>query len=262
MRMTRFTSLAAGLVLAATGTAAAHYTFILPEKFRVSPGQALVVGFHASDSFPESTRLPKNLQAASLHTAKSTVPVAGFREDGLRQVATITPPSGYSIVTAVNPAKTEEIKPNSFTSYLKEESLTHAIADREKRGETDKPGRERYSMYLKSIVLAGAPNDGYKHVVGLPIEIVPEKDPLQLKAGESLPVRVLLKGAPAKNLQLFAASTGSPTNKNIGKTDANGRIAVPVSAGKWRLHTILMERITAPDADWESFWATLTFEIP
>jgi hypothetical protein len=39
------------------------------------------------------------------------------------------------------------------------------------------------------------------------------------------------------------------------------RIAVPVTPGRWRLHTILMERITTPDADWESFWATLTFEV-
>ena len=48
----------------------------------------------------------------------------------------------------------------------------------------------------------------------------------------------------------------------IGKTDAQGRIALPVKSGKWRLHTIYMERIAEPDADWESFWATLTFEIP
>jgi len=52
------------------------------------------------------------------------------------------------------------MRPASFTSYLKEESLTDVIAEREKLGETDKPGRERYSMYVKSIVLAGAPNDG------------------------------------------------------------------------------------------------------
>jgi uncharacterized GH25 family protein len=97
--------------------------------------------------------------------------------------------------------------------------------------------------------------------VGSPIEIVPEKDPSQLKAGELLPVRVLIKGAAAPNLQLFAASAVTPA-KNIGKTDATGRIAVPVTAGRWRLHTIHMDRVSAPAADWESFWATLTFEIP
>src|SRR6185503_18616679 len=140
-------------------------------------------------------------------------------------------------------------------------NLTAAIESRKKLGETERPGRERYSMYVKSLVLAGAPNDGYKRVVGLPIEIVPEKDPLQVKSGQSLPVRVLFRGKPAADLQLFAASVGVP-NKNIGKTDANGRISVPVKSGRWRLHSILMQRITEPAADWESFWATLTFEIP
>jgi len=82
--MTRFTGLAVGLILAAVGTATAHYTFILPEKFRVSPGEPLIVGFHASDSFPESTQLPKRLESALLYTATSSVAMPGFREDGLR----------------------------------------------------------------------------------------------------------------------------------------------------------------------------------
>jgi hypothetical protein len=46
----------------------------------------------------------------------------------------------------------------------------------------------------------------------------------------------------------------------VGKTDDEGRIDVPVTPGQWRLHAIHMERSTKPDADWESFWATLTFE--
>ena len=46
----------------------------------------------------------------------------------------------------------------------------------------------------------------------------------------------------------------------VGKTDAQGRITVPVSKGQWRLHTIHMERI-AGDADWESLWTTLTFAV-
>src|SRR5688572_17003601 len=261
MRMTRSIGVAAALILALAGTAAAHYNFIFPEKFRVSPGETLIIGFHAADGFPESTLVPKRLQSLSLHTATSTVAITGLREEGLRQVARVKAPSGYSIVTAVNPGKADTMKAAPFLQYLQEENLTGAIDLRKKLGETEKPGRERYSMYLKSIVLAGTPNDGYKRVVGMPIEIVPEKDPSQLKAGETLPVRVLFKGKPAANLQLFSASVGKP-NKNIGKTDANGRLNVPVSKGRWRLHTIRMERITAPDADWESFWATLTFEIP
>lgn len=261
MGITRSAGLAVGLMLVLAGSAAAHYNFIFPEKFRVSPGEMMTIGYHAADSFPESTQLPKRLQSAFLHTAKTSVPIGSFREDGLRQVATIMPPSGYSVLSAVNPAKTDEMKPESFLKYLQDERLSDAIESREKMGETGKPGKERYSMYLKSIVLAGAPNDGYRHIVGLPIEIVPEKDPSQVKSGETLPVRVLYRGVPAANLQLFAASKGKATH-HVGKTDANGRIAVPVGPGPWRLHTIMMKRISEPEADWESFWATLTFDIP
>jgi uncharacterized GH25 family protein len=260
MTFTKSATLAAGLILALTSSVAAHYTFIMPEKFRVASGAEVNIGFHASDSFPESTQLPKRLENVQLHTSTGATALPAFRVDGLRQLSTIKPVNGYSIITAINPAKTENMKPASFTDYLKEESLTHVIEARAKAGETDTPGREKYSMYLKSIVLAGQPNDGYKKVVGLPIELVPEKDPYQIKKGESLPVRVLFKGAPAKNLEIFATSAGKA--KNVGKTDNNGRINVPVTTGTWRLHTILMERVTLPDADWESFWATITFEIP
>jgi uncharacterized GH25 family protein len=108
-----------------------------------------------------------------------------------------------------------------------------------------------------------AVNEGYKHAVGLPIEIVPEKDPLSLKSGEALPVRVLLRGEPARDLAVLAESSrpGYSTNHEVGRTGADGRIAIPVAAGQWRLHTIHMERSANPDAEWESFWATLTFEV-
>lgn len=71
-------------------------------------------------------------------------------------------------------------------------------------------------------------------------------------------VRVLLRGAPVANLQAHATSAGSKPQV-VGSTDAEGRVNVPVSQGRWRLHAIHMER--GSDVDWESVWTTLTFEI-
>jgi iron complex outermembrane receptor protein len=254
---------ALALVLTVVESAAGHDTFIMPDKFRVSSGETLKIGFHSSDAFPESSSLPRRLQNAFLHVAAKTVAIS-LSEDGKRMVGSVTVPNtGHIIATVVNAAATTTMKPDEFLEYIKEEGLNHVIESRARGGEADKPARERYTMYAKSIFLAGLPNDAYKHVVGLPIEIVPEKDPYGLKNGESLPVRVLFQGAPASGLEVMAASTGSATAKNhsIGRTDAQGRIDVPVTSGQWRLHTIRMERSTNPDAEWESFWATLTFEI-
>ena len=119
-------------------------------------------------------------------------------------------------------------------------------------------------MYAKAILVADAPTDLYQKVVGLPIEIVPEMDPYRLKPGESLPIRMLVRGKPAGNLEIRAASTNVQNGKtrSVGRTGPDGRISIPAQSGKWRLQTIYMERSSNRDADWESLWATLTFEVP
>jgi len=125
--------------------------------------------------------------------------------------------------------------------------------------------RSNFQAYAKSLLSAGNPNGFYQTVTGQLIEIIPEKDPYGRKPGDSLPVRVLFRGSPAPKLQIDAAWAG-PNGRAVhavGRTDAGGRITVPLAqAGKWRLHTIRMERCSDPKAaDWESFWASLTFEL-
>jgi uncharacterized GH25 family protein len=260
----RVLSLTLVLILTVVGTASAHYTFIMPEKFRVELGETLKIGFHSAEGFPESSEVGKRLQNALLHTEGRAVPISGLAEEGTRMVATITvPSSGHVVATVVNPAAIESMEAESFTKYLQEEGLGNIVDARAKSGETDKPARERYTMYAKTIMLAGAPTDAYQRPVGLPIEIIPRQDPYALKDGESLPVQVLFKGAPARDLEVMALSTAVPPIKarSIGRTDADGRIIVPIATGQWLLHTILMERSSQSDADWESYWAALTFEI-
>jgi len=255
---------ALALILMVVSNAAAHYTFVMPEKFRVSQGETLKIGFHSADSFPDRSAIAKRLQDAALHAGGATIAIKDLTEDGKRMVASVTvPASGHIVATVVNAASIENMKGESFTKYLKEEGLTPIVDARARSGETDKAARERYTMYAKTIMLAGTPNEAYQRPVGLPIEIVPEKDPYAMKSGESLPVRVLFKGSPASGLELMATAAGAAPSKaqSIGRTDAEGRIALPVTSGLWRLHTIQMERSSSPDADWESFWATLTFEV-
>lgn len=259
MRLMKSISVALLLMVAIVSDAFAHYTYVIPQSFRVSAGDTVVVGFHSGDGFPESSAVLKRLQDPAIHTDRGALKIDGLREDGKRLVASVNiPASGHVIVTAVNGAAMEEMKPPSFEKYLEEEGLGHIVQARAQRGESDRPGRERYTMYAKTIFLAGAPNDAYKTVVGLPLEIVPERDPYRLQAGESLPLRVLLRGTPVANLEIRATSAGG-TTQVVGKTDSNGRLNVPLTPGRWRLHTIHMER--GADVDWESVWTTLTFEI-
>lgn len=263
--MRRMTAFAFAFVCIQTlgGNVSAHYTFIVPEAFRVASGQAITIGVHSADGFPESAQVAKRIQDPTIHAANGRRRLEGLEDEGKRLTMSLTVGApGHVVITAVNGTATTEIEPDAFVEYLREEGLTHVVDARTQRGEADQPGKERYTMYAKAILIADAPSEGYKTTAGLPLEMVPEKDPYRLGQGESLPVRILLRGAPAPNLAVRAVSTAPGTKPYIvGRTDADGRIMVPVRQGQWRLHTIHMERTSGSDADWESLWTTLTFEI-
>jgi hypothetical protein len=217
-----------------------------------------------SDGFPQGGEVPKRLRDASLHSADGVVllgePLADIAIKRSTMTAAVSRP-GHHIATIVAAANTVAMEPGEFLDYLKEEGLTHVIDARTASGQDKLPAKERYTEYAKSIFLAGTPNDVYKKVVGLPIEIVPEKDPYALKPGNSLPVRVLVRGAPAAGLEIRTASSGGRIEAT-GRTSVDGRISIPLStAGPYRLHALHMERVTDDSADWESLWATLTFEV-
>ena len=79
-----------------------------------------------------------------------------------------------------------------------------------------------------------------------------------------LPVRVMFRGKSAQGLQLEMATfaDGQFMTTIPGRTNDQGRIEIRLQRGLCRLHTLHMERCGEPAvADWESFWASLTFEV-
>ncbi len=248
--------------------ASAHDLYLMPERFHVSRGETVGVAVHDGDAFPDSevSAALQRLRDASLRGAQGAAKVLNLHVDGRRVTGSVTVPgNGDLLLTVRTIPNFIMLEADKFTAYLKEEGLTQVIEARARSGDTAKAGRERYSKFAKAILLAGTPDDEYRHAVGHAIEIVADKNPYQLKAGDALPVRVLFRGAPAEGLQLEAAWAGPGGSKVqvIGRTDVQGKITVPLtSAGKWRLHSLKMERCAdASAADWESYWASLTFEI-
>lgn len=264
MRITSIATLALTIVSAAS----AHDLYLMPDTFFPAQGEKVTVGFHVGDSFPESEvsgRLERLVNPRLIWRAGSTA-FQHLRVEGKRDVGDATIPARGELIAAVNTIPNRiELTPGKFTEYLKEEGLTDVVAWRSQHGASSKPGKERYSKYAKSILLSG-PSDGFaSHVVGYIIEIIPEADPYALAPGQSLPIRVLFRGKPAPGLQIESAWSGKGGRKTtvVGRTGPDGRLKVPLAAaGLWRLHTIKMESCEDPAvADWESFWASLTFAV-
>lgn len=253
----------------AAATLSAHDLYLMPEKFVVAAGTPLRVVFQNGDEFPEasSPTKPERLRNTRAIGKGGKAEFENITAEAKRTVATVrVPAAGTAILTANTIPNFIELDAVKFLSYLEHENLTNAVQWRAAHGEGNKPGRERYSKYVKSLLRVGPADDFYKEKTGLTIEIIPESDPYGLRPGQMLPVQVLFRGQPAVDIAVESASLvqGKAHMETIGRTDKNGRISIPVKAtGPHRLHAIVMERCAEPKAaDWESFWASLTFSIP
>jgi hypothetical protein len=259
----------AGFVFALALQLGAHDLYLMPERFLVNSGATIEVEFHNGDSFPESEVAPRvaRLEQASLLSSSRIAPVVNLHLSGKVVRGSVKVPGpGNLILTVRTTPNFIELEPAKFSAYLKEEGLNGVMEWRSAHHEESRAGRERYTKFAKSILLAGAPDDYYRHPAGLLIEIVPEVNPYTAASNGKFPVRVLFRGESASDLQMEMSSVtarGSETTI-VGRTDKDGRISAPLKGhGRYRLHTLRMERCSQPSAaDWESYWASLTFEVP
>ena len=193
--------------------------------------------------------------------------MTGLRIQGQAGVAEyVAPRANGFLLTARTIPNFIELDAKKFEEYLRHEGLDEISAWRRQHGESALPGREFYSKYVKAILHTGGADPFVTKPAGHAIEFVPMADPASVAQGGELAVRVLFHGKPAPGLPVEASSfhEGKRKDRQLGKTDGNGMARIPLDEpGLWKLHSIRMERRTdTREADWESFWASLTFFIP
>ena len=279
------------LLFLATTAALAQEFWLQPSSFRVAVGALvpvrLLVGTGlAGETWPRPTRRTLRFVRLGPTPLDSTDLRPALRADSVAPTFSCATPGTHVVVLTSAPAFTE-LPPDKFTAYLREQGHDAALLYRQQQGQTStKIGREAYRRCAKALVLAttrlhapAMPADtGYRRVVGLPLEFVPEQNPYFLRTGAALTVRVLRKGQPAPGVlvQVWDASppatrpaTGQPLPAPVHFTthaNKSGRVLLRLpGAGPYLLAAACMEP-AAPTltsrADWLSTWATLTFEGP
>jgi len=160
-----------------------------------------------------------------------------------------------------------ELPPEKFRSYLRNEGLERIIDRRSERNETDLPARELYSRCAKSLLRIGTGgiDDAYRLNLGYTLELMPERNPYALTPGDSLPIVLLYDGKPLADALIVAFTSDRPEGKLRIRTGADGRVELPLDrSGLWLIKSVHMIP-TEPGhgrAEWESFWASLTFRLP
>lgn len=247
--------------LLAGAPAAAHDLWLEPSTFRPAPHSRVSVSVLVGQGFLGDTvpRDPEKVERfVMVGNGRATTPVvglpgadpAGAVRVGERGTATLL----YRGLP--QPITLEAAK---FESYLREEGLEHVIAARAKAGKSNTPGRERYGRCAKALLAVGGISNAASEALGCPFEIVPFAD----SHPGALPVQLLWNKAPAPGVLVRARRKESPDQVWSARTNARGRVTVPVDgAGTWLLTAVHMT--AAPkgsDTDWLSEWASLGFSI-
>jgi len=266
-RLQRALRIAVCLAGLACGPVQAHDFWIEPATFRPAPGGTVALSLRVGQQFHGNAVpfVPKFFQRFVFIDPQGVErAVDGQMGDdpaGSMPVAR----AGTYLVGYRSNRDAVSLKPDKFESYLVDEGLEAIIAERARLGESAVDSREEYSRCAKALLRAGdGHGGGHDRILGFTLELVPERDPYAMAPGANFPVRLLYLGKPLAGALVVAFRRDKPEEKLSARTDSDGRAVLALaSPGIWLVKAVHMIRVSGnPEIDWESFWASLTFELP
>jgi uncharacterized GH25 family protein len=258
-------AIAVALASLLAATASAHDFWIQPPKFRVAKDEVVEVPLRVGEEYVGEV-VPRDdlrIEKFVVHGPDGVEPVPGA--DGKDPAGRFTPKKdGIYVVGFRSKRRSIELEASKFEAYLKEEGLQRVVELRAERKETQKPGREVYSRCAKALIRAGdGAKDGHDRVLGMRLEIVPETNPYAVEAGAALAFRVVYDEKPLAEALVVARSRAEPKHVVSARTDAEGRVKLTLAkAGEWTAKCVhMVEAPKETGMDWESLWASATFEL-
>jgi len=251
-----------------TGSAAlAHDFWIEPQSFRPAVQENVPIVLRVGEDFTGTSQplIPRWFSDYAATGPSGTQQVVGYIGDDPAGSFKPDAPGNWVIGYRSTQAFVE-IEPTKFKTYLEKEGLDWVIDAREQRGDAESNARELYSRCAKSLVRAGddAVSGGFDTVLGYRLELIPERDPYELEPGDELPVRLVYEDEPLADILIVAFTAEDPTQQQQLRTDADGRAVIELGeAGTWLIKGVHIIELpdTNEQADWESFWASLTFKL-
>lgn len=271
MRARRAAALASLLVIGTAAVAAAHDMFVKPASFYVAEGSGLLVRL-INGTFSKSENAiarPRIVDISIVSPAgRARVDTSEWNAEGDTSSFAMTTGEGGTYVIGVS------TRPNvialdgkDFNEYLRSDGIPDVLAERTRSGELAKSVRERYAKHVKALIQVGrAKSDHFDDELGYPAEIVPLENPYASARGiGTYRMRTLVDGAPVAN-QLVMYGGRTPSGARIPprhvRSDAEGIATIPISRrGTWYVKFIHMARTPGDTVDYESKWASLTFQV-
>jgi hypothetical protein len=257
-----FVSLTATMLLA-------HDLFLKLDTYFVPPGTAVRVAvLNGTFASSEAAVRPERLKDLTVigPVERRPLPRDAWQPIGDTTWLTVrTGAAGTYVIGASLTPREIALSAEDFNSYLQEDGLPDVLDARTQRGELTRPVRERYQKHVKAILQVGdTRTDAYRVILGYPAEIVPLANPYALQTVDSLSFRCLVDGKPvARQLVIVGGEQDGRAMPEVrARSDANGVVRFALATpGKWYVKFIHMEPVAQDSVNYESKWATLTFEV-
>lgn len=258
---------AAGLAfLVATIPAATHEFWLDPVDYRPAPSQSVPISIRIGQNFKGNSfpYLREEIRRFVVVDARGERPVKGVDGDD-PAVTPKLPAPGLAVLAHYSTAEMLTFETwDEFDAYLRLEGLEHVADLHRAQGKPTAGVVETYARCAKLLLDVGGGGTGADRATGMPLELVAEKNPYALAAGEPLPLRLFYGGRPIAGVLVTAFAKAAPDRRQRARTDADGRVTIDLpSAGPWLVNAVHM-RAPPPGgkAHWDSLWASLTFARP
>jgi uncharacterized GH25 family protein len=268
--MKRSTLPACLITLLLAFTAAAHDLFLRLDSYFLQPNSRATVRllngtFQQSDGAVSRDRF-QNISLFAPDLRRPASESVTWRDEGKTTVMEIqTGGPGTYLVGVSTKSKEINLKAAEFNDYLQHDGLPDMLAERKKNNELNKDVRERYSKHVRAVFQVGDKlSDDYKKPLNYPVEIIPRQNPYSLNVGQTLTVLCTLDGGPIANQFVMAGweDRNGKLHTLEGRSDTGGIARFKlVGPGKWYVKFIHMTALSEPNLNYESKWASLTFEI-
>ena len=173
-------------------------------------------------------------------------------------------PATYLAGVSTKPREID-LKAKDFNEYLAHDGIPDVLAERKKMGELGRDVRERYSKHVRAIFQVGDKlTEDYRRPLNYPVEIIPQQNPYSLKVGQTLEVLCTLDSKPLANQFVLAGweTVAGDLHTMSARADKRGIARITLGgAGRWYVKFIHMTRLDDPQVNYESKWASLTFEV-
>ncbi len=265
----RTIALAVLLLAVAAASLSAHDMFIKLDNYFLAPGDTIQVPvlngtFAKSENGIEFERVR---EVALLGPTGLALPVPrgwNIARDTTRFELVVKTEGTYVVGIATNPREIV-LKAADFNAYLKEEGITDILARRKRLGQLGQPAKERYAKNVKAVFQVGeARTSNVSTAFRFPAEIVPLDNPYVGQRTGTLRMRCDVDGKPTTGLTVLVGSQKGhekPRERSL-VTDAHGVVTIRINrSGKWYVKFVRMVPVSGGDVDYESKWATLTFEV-